>query len=381
MATKAAIMWPWMAGVWLLLPIAATGHHSTAVFETDKAIELRGVVVDFKLRSPHSSLVVDGRVFADGRQRSTEVERWELEYQSVAFLRSFGIDAQTFTRGDAITVIASPHRDPDFKFAHVQTLIAANGVQYGLAASDRVYSPSLQKAVADIMGRGAAQPSVVAVPELPGVGRLNGRWQQPLPPAATDSILPLSAAGRIARSGYDPKLSPANTCEPLGIPDVFMAPFYLFDLRVDAARAVLHNEAYEILRTVSLDGAAAAADPTGRFGTVRGRIEGEALVVESGGYPPSKWGLGAESLPFGGGANVPSSERKTVVERYTVTPDGQTLVLEYTVHDPAYMSMPYSGRIELTRVPETAQMYPYQCDVESASMWSRTRGDEALRVE
>lgn len=381
MATKAAIMWSWMAVLCLLLPAAATGHHSTAVFESDKVIELRGVIVDFKLRSPHSSLVIDGRVFADGRQRSAEVERWELEYESVPFLRSFGVDAQTFVPGDAITVIASPHRDPEFKFAHVQMLVAANGVQYGLASSDRVYSPSLQKAVADIMGRSVAQQSVVPVREQPGVGRLNGRWQQPLPPATTDSILPLSAAGRTARSGYDPKLSPANTCEPLGIPDIFMAPFYLFDLRVNAARAVLHNEAYEILRTVPLDGAAAPADPKGQFGTVRGRIEGEALVVESGGYAPSKWGLGAESLPFGGGASVPSSEQKTVLERYTVTPDGQTLVLEYTVRDPAYLTMPYSGRIELTRVPETVQMYPYECDVESASMWSRTRGDEPLRVE
>ena len=38
-------------------------HHSTAVFDRDKLVELRGVVVDFKLRSPHSSLVVDARAF------------------------------------------------------------------------------------------------------------------------------------------------------------------------------------------------------------------------------------------------------------------------------------------------------------------------------
>lgn len=370
-----------MIGSCLLFPIATLAHHSTAVFESDKLIELRGIVVDFKLRSPHSSLVVDGRAFVDGQQRNAAIERWEFEYESLPFLRTFGIDAQTFAPGDAVTVVASPHRDPAFRFGHVRALIAANGVEYGLAASNRLYSPSLQEAVANSPGRGTAQPSVVAGPESAGIGRLNGRWQQPLPPVVTDSILPLSAAGRAARDAYDPGLSPGNTCEPISIPDIFMAPFYLFDLRIEATRAVLHNEAYDILRTVPLDGSAAPADPQGQFGNVRGRIEGEALIVDSEAYPPSAWGLGAESLPFGGGANVPSSDRKTVVERYTVTPDGRTLVFDYTVHDPAFMTMPYSGRIELTRVPEAVQMYPYRCDVESASMWSRRRGEQPLRVE
>jgi hypothetical protein len=378
MVTRANEIWLSIAGACLLLPGAATAHHSTAVFDPEKTIELRGVVVEFRLASPHSALVVDGRVVAVGPQFGTEVQRWELEYESLPFLRSFGIDAKTFAPGDAITVIASPHRDPDFQFAHVRGIVAANGVQYGLESSDRVYSPSLRKAVAEIVGGTAAQHNSVAVQLPPGVSRLNGRWQQPLPPIVTDSILPLNEAGRAARNDYDPKLSPANTCEPISIPDIFMAPFYLFDLRVDAERAVLHNEAYQIRRSVALSDVAAPLDSPAQFGRLNGRIEGETLVVDSHGYQPSKWGLGAGSLPFGAGADVPSSEQKAVVERYTVTADGQTLVLEYTVYDPAYMTMPYSGRIELTRVPETAQMYPYECDVESASMWSRAPDGRGL---
>ena len=59
----------------LLLALGANiagAHHSTAVFTMDKVVELRGVVVDFKLRSPHSSFVVDARHV---RRRSARRER------------------------------------------------------------------------------------------------------------------------------------------------------------------------------------------------------------------------------------------------------------------------------------------------------------------
>jgi hypothetical protein len=66
-----------LVGALVAQPIRA--HHSTAVFDREKVVELRGVVVDFKLRSPHSSLIVDARVFMDGQPRGNAVERWEIE--------------------------------------------------------------------------------------------------------------------------------------------------------------------------------------------------------------------------------------------------------------------------------------------------------------
>ncbi len=61
------------------------------------------------------------------------------------------------------------------------------------------------------------------------------------------------------------------------------------------------------------------------------RIDGDTLVVESRDFPPSRWGLGIEEAH---GADVPSSERKTLTERFTAQPDGQTLVYEYTLDGP-----------------------------------------------
>lgn len=231
-----------------------------------------------------------------------------------------------------------------------------------MARSSRLYSPSLLQAA-------GAEPSET---EVGATHRRSvaGRWQQPLTTFAADGPnLPLNAAGLAAWRAYEPAQSPANTCEAINVPDIFFAPFFLFEIELAGGEAVLRNEIYDVTRRVPLDGDARRADSLGRFGSVSGRLDGETLVVESRDYAPSAWGLGIEEAH--GGADVPSSAQKTVLERFTVTPDGGTLVYEYTLHDPAYMTRPHSGRIELTRVPDDVAMYRYECDVESAAMWSR----------
>ena len=133
----------------------------------------------------------------------------------------------------------------------------------------------------------------------------------------------------------------------------------------------IRNEAYDVRRTIALGDAWAPANPNGFFGEARARIEGDTLIVESRGYPASGWGLGIATHVNGGGADIPSSERKTVVERYSVSDDGQTLTLAYTLSDPTYLTAPYNGRFELGRVAPDTPIYDYVCDLDSASEFAR----------
>ncbi len=365
-----------LAGI-LSLAGHAQAHHSFSVFDGDRTVEIRGVIVDFKLRNPHSSLVVDGLAFVDSVPQRREAERWEIEADATAPMRTSGIDENTFRVGDPITIFANPHRQEGFLFARARSLTAADGEQYllGFRASDRIYNPTLQR----MLGR---EPAVTANASnnRAGVGGIAGRWQQPLPGRSDGSVLPLSAAGAEARDAYEATESPANTCEPINLPELLHAPFFLLEIEVADDQAIFRHELYDIVRTVPLGGQTEQADSESRFGRTSGRVEGDQLIVDSHDYPASKWGLGIATQPLGGGADVPSSDRKTLVERYSVSDDRQTLFVDSTLHDPVYRDRPYNGRVELTRVPDSTAMYPYQCDPESAAMWSRRAGDTPLRV-
>jgi hypothetical protein len=108
----------------------------------------------------------------------------------------------------------------------------------------------------------------------------------------------------------------------------------LLEIEVGEDRAIFRHELYDIVRTVPLSAQTATADPEGGFGLTTGRVEGHQLIVESRDYPASKGGLGIGTQPLGGGADVPSSDQKTVTERYSVSDDGQTLSVEYELEDP-----------------------------------------------
>jgi hypothetical protein len=349
-------------GVLMLVSLGLAGgaqaHHSIAAnFDQSRKVEIQGTVVDFKLRSPHSSMVVDGIAYIDGVQQNDKPERWDIESSALSGLRARGIEADTFKPGDSIIVVGSPSRKPELRRANSSDFAFADGREF--KRQDERAGP------------------VVATNAV-GARRVAGRWRPPLQVNGDGSALPLNEAGLQAWRSFDQKLSPANTCEPMSIPVVFNAPSYYVDIRFGTDNVVVYNQAYDIKRTVPLTGQSAPADPEGRFGVVRGRIDGNALVIESRDYPVSKWGLGAATQINGGGADVPSSAQKTVTERYTVSEDGLTLIFEYDLFDPVYMRAPHHARIEMPKVADDAPMYRYDCNVESARQFSRDPGQSLL---
>ncbi len=346
------------------LAVPASAHHSvTTHFDMTRSIEIRGVVVDFKLRSPHASLVVDGQSYIDGVLQDETVQRWEIESSAAPGLRTMGITPETFKPGDAITVVAAPNRQPDFRFVNSSNFTDSKGTRYSRATAVR-----------------AQNATVDAVSAQQGLARMAGRWNAPGGFGRPEgSPLPLNETGRAAWESYDAKLSPANTCEPMNFPDMFNAP-YLFDVQVNGNELVIHNQPWEAVRTIPLDNTEITTVPAGIFGVVKGRLEGTTVVLESERFPPSRWGLGSATQFLGSGADMPSSEQKRLIERFTLSEDGLTLNYDYTLEDSTYLSQPFNGRLQFTRLAAATPMYPYDCVVEAASMFSRTPEDAALQV-
>jgi hypothetical protein len=353
-----------IACIGAMFVIAGTveAHHSvTANFDQSREIEIRGTVVDFNYVSPHASMVIDGIAYENGEPLSDEVVRWEIESSAVKGLAARGIMADTFKPGDGIIVRGSPHRNANLNRANSSNFLAADGGQLNLAAP--------------------ARGGTVTVPDAEGVMLVAGRWTPPYQREGDTSALPLNAAGLAAWEAYVQSESPANTCEPMSIPVVMNAPGYFVDIRFGDGSVQIRNEAYDVYRTVPLGNAFAPADPNGQWGNVRGRIEGGSLIVESRDYPTSKWGLGAATQINGGGADVPSSPQKTVVETFSSSDDGLELIYEYVLFDPAYMSREHHAEIRMRRAADNAVMVPYDCNVSAARQFSRSAGETVLTPE
>lgn len=298
------------------------------------------------MRSPHAFFYVDAT------DENGVVQNWEVELASVVHLRRMGIDQSTFEPGDTITVAAWPNRVPGRSLVYGISYITEDGDVFG-------EHPDLA----------ANSNSDVDSDSLQGIAAVTGRWSSPIPTFNRQEALPLNEAGSLAAASYDPQLSPATTCEPTTIPDLQLAP-YLTDIQIEADEVIFRHEVYGITRTIPLNAPAAQVEPTGYMGMASARIDGDELVIESSGYPVSRWGLSSAAQSKGGPFDVPSSAQKKVVERYSVSENGQVLTLTYSLDDPAYLTEVYTGQINMNRAADDVVMYPYECEVDSAKRFS-----------
>jgi hypothetical protein len=321
----------------------ASAHHAFIThFDPSKTFQIEGVVTEFRLRSPHAFL------FVDITDENGAVQDWEIELQSGVHLRRQGASPNTFEPGDLVRVSAWPNRVAGKNLVYGTRIVAENGDTYGqrpnIAVDD--YSNSAS-----------------------GVAAILGRWSSPIPLHNPQEPLPLNEAGSLAVENYDPQLSPATTCESPSIPDLQLSP-YLTDIQIEDGEVLFLHEAYGMTRAIPLDSPAAQVEPSGQLGVASAYVDGNELVIESSGYPASRWGLSAAAQPKGGPWDVPSSTQKKVVERYSVSDDGQTLTLQYTLEDPAYLTEVYSSHLSMSRVADDEPMYLYECEVDSAKRFS-----------
>ena len=89
----------------LVLAAPAFAHHSFAMFDADKTVELEGTVKEFQWTNPHSWLQV---VVVDDTGKETE---WSLEMGSPGGLAREGWRPRTVVPGDKVTVSIHPLKD------------------------------------------------------------------------------------------------------------------------------------------------------------------------------------------------------------------------------------------------------------------------------
>ncbi|MGH8210817.1 MAG: DUF6152 family protein [Steroidobacteraceae bacterium] len=329
-------------------------HHSAlGTYDYSKTIKLTGTVVKYEMHSPHVHIMMDVKNPAGG------VEHWIVESGAVGSMLRMGLSQDKVKPGDTITVIASTAYTPGRHFVWLTQVTTADGTVIGGATFEQLIKADQTKPVTSLAHAGET-----------GIKKLAGRWEEHFDLKRYDkpkSPLPLTAAAIEAEKSFDPRHSPGLTCAPPSLPWILDMP-YLYELKVGDNEVILHHEINDIVRTVPLDGKPHKADKAGFFGVVSGHVEGGTVVVDSSGYPASAWGLAAAGTALAGQANIPSSTQKRVTERYSVSADGNTLTIAYTVSDPVYLTKRYSGTVKLARLPDNTPM-DFHCDLGSANAY------------
>ncbi len=325
---------------------AAAAHHSFAThYDTQNIVEIQGVLSDVKMRNPHSFFEVTV-VNAAG-----VTETWEVEAHAVPILRRLGITKDTLRVGDQITFRGPRSRRPEKNLLFGAEIHTAGGEQFEMLDSIRK-APEYENT-------NNRENEI-------GIDRLTGKWMTFITgQRVAESPLPLNDAGKEARANFNPAINSSSACVPSNLPSLLMIP-YVYEISRSGDTINIFHEYSHIRRPVVLGSAEPnVTNPT--FGRRTGRFEDDTLIIESSSFPALSAGLASGWEPNGNGADVPSSERKELIERYTVSTDGSQLQVEYTVTDPAYLAEPYTGKVTWHRMPDDSPIYAFDCDAEIAS--------------
>lgn len=102
MKTPALI--PVIAGAISVIGSAAFAHHSFAMFDNTRKIDVKGTVKDVQWTNPHVWL--DMVVMENGQQKT-----YGFEGGAVAVLKKFGWTKDLVKAGDTVTLTAHPFKD------------------------------------------------------------------------------------------------------------------------------------------------------------------------------------------------------------------------------------------------------------------------------
>ena len=106
--------------------VPSFAHHSTANYDTEKEIVLKGVVTAWLWSNPHCILRFDAK------DDTGTVRNWAVEVQNPTAMTGRGWSRRSFDVGDAVTVSLKPGRD-GVATGLITTVVLPNGnTLYGL---------------------------------------------------------------------------------------------------------------------------------------------------------------------------------------------------------------------------------------------------------
>jgi len=102
MASGRRISWVRLVVIILMIGASALAHHSFAVYDHSRTLNVTGTVTKWQWSNPHAYLDIDVK------NAGGEVKHYTLEGTSINMLQRIGWHANTIKAGDEVKVIFAP---------------------------------------------------------------------------------------------------------------------------------------------------------------------------------------------------------------------------------------------------------------------------------
>jgi hypothetical protein len=239
-------------------------------------------------------------------------------------------------------------------FARLAIAVAVLSVSSGVAAQSR---EALQKLAGFWGAKFDKEPyGQVLIDKLPrGTHLLVDTALVPELPIGDFGGLTVTQRAKDEVARFDPaaQRGPSEACVPPSLTYIMQAPFPM-EIHTTQQMIVFKLEYYDMIRIIFLDGRGhpPADAPHTKAGHSIGRWEGDELVVDTTHV--------ASATFFNNGFN--HSDGIHVIERFRVSPDGNTLWMTQQYEDPAVFEGKAARYIAFTRGPAGSYVYPFDCD-------------------
>ena len=115
----------------LTASMAVSAHHSfSATYDESRTIEIKGKIVVFSFRNPHSFVTVE---VSDAGKKV----RWGVEGPGSTQLANSGIQNDTLKYGDEVVVTGNPSRSPGEPKLRLRTMKRPDGFSFGFTEEQR----------------------------------------------------------------------------------------------------------------------------------------------------------------------------------------------------------------------------------------------------
>lgn len=333
----------------LVLSASASAHHSVGAFyDSGTVSRISGTIGSVQWVNPHVRFTVDVTP-ADGR-----TERWRVEAGALNSLDRQGVPRDLLRVGEAITVIgyASRRGRSEMVAASVDLASGENIVLWsGLFGGPEESNPAPD--AAEQIAAAAAEAARTARGMF-RVWTIGLEYTHDATDSGEDTSLPLTAAARAARAGFDPLVDdPGLSCTAPGMPALMDNPFPMA-MTEDNGDILIRMEQWDVVRRVHMnDDANPAAQSATPYGYSAGRWEDDNTLVVT--TTRINW-------PYFDDIGTPQSEQLELVERFMLNDDETRLDYLLTVTDPATLTEPVTFDGYWVWVPGE-QIKRYDCAV------------------